>query len=662
MACRSAAFDRRSEEYILERMGPEMAQATFSHTDNTMVSLKSKLTACTKALFQSGNDDRRANDSGTGPVRRRTLATGPRARPTKHPTIAGQHSNQENQGQGSSSRGNYVASNDHANELMRSLVQISCDNKIRMDSFGGQREYLSDKKRKQLITKEAIERAFPDADQPLVDYIHDEASKIFAIVLRVLDKYSDRLEAMKVFRSHGFNDSHLPVPKINLRDCPLAGENSGGHLTCSVVHEKFCKYFHHSCWVEQRFIHFGDLQKNFISQTFNTKVFQHHVIKDDCFLPFLAMENEEEITSGGFGTVYPARMPVDYLDDAARLFVLDGKEEIKVAIKVLQADPANHYDLGNEWTGESDAHEKTQRSRSKFNQGNCQLPPRFVLERKAKAQITRVEELLDQLVGLAQSLHAMHNKKSSRAEAPYPGTRPGSDTASLVGTRGRSSSLRSYISEEGAKQSFQSEEGYEVGRPVVIISPPPAETSQAGNIADRGRPQIPTMTTPDVRSDSDGESTKMFENWRHGDIKPANILRFENKGGWLGTLKLADLGRAKQRQGATQEQRSTEIDLWRSKAYEAPDIHVDSKASMSRLYDSWSFGTVIFDIIVWMLYGHQSLHSFAKTTAMFESQGSPYWTRHGNSAEVSTMANLWMSHILPDDTECNRPEGTAIGD
>ncbi|CZT45596.1 uncharacterized protein RSE6_05917 [Rhynchosporium secalis] len=597
-----------------------------------MVSLKSKLTACTKALFQSSNDDRTANDSGTGP------------------------------GQGSSSRGNYVASNDHANELMRSLVQISCDNKIRMDSFGGQREYLSDKKRKQLITKDAIERAFPDADQPLVDYIHDEASKIFTIVLRVLDKYSDRLEAMKVFRSHGFNDSHLPVPKINLRDCPLAGENSGGHLTCIVVHEQFCKYFHHSCWVEQRLIHFGDLQKNFIFQTFNTKVFQHHVIKDDCFLPFLAMENEEEITSGGFGTVYPARMPVEYLDDAARLFVLDGKEEIKVAIKVLQADPANRYDLGNEWTGASDAHEKLNgldrnliKAIASFRYKTLYC---LLLEwadggsldsfwkEKPKPKFTRaaVEELLDQLVGLAQSLHAMHNKKSSRVEAPYPGTRPGSDTASLVGTRGRSSSLRSYISEEGAKQSFQPEEG------------------QAGNIADRGRPQIPTMTTPDVRSDSDGESTKMFENWRHGDIKPANILRFENKGGWLGTLKLADLGRAKQRQGATQEQRSTEIDLWRSKAHEGPDIHVDSKASMSRLYDSWSFGTVIFDIIVWMLYGHQSLHSFAKTTAMFESQGSPYWTRHGNSAEVSTMANLWMSHILRDDTECNRPEGTAMGD
>ncbi|CZS88941.1 uncharacterized protein RCO7_04614 [Rhynchosporium graminicola] len=373
-------------------------------------------------------------------------------------------------------------------------------------------------------------------------------------------------------------------------------------------------------------------------------------------------------------------MSVEYLDDAARLFVLDGKEEIKVAIKVLQADPANRYDLENEWTRESDAHEKLNGldrnlikaiASFRYKTFYCLLLEwadggslDSFWKEKPKPKFTRaaVEELLDQLVGLAQSLHAMHNKKSSRVEAPYPGTRPGSDTASLVGTRGRSSSLRSYISEEGAKQSFQPEEGYEVDRPVVIISPPTAETSQAGNIADRGRPQIPTMTIPDVRSDSDGESTKTFENWRHGDIKPANILRFKNKGGWLGTLKLADLGRAKQRQGATQEQRSTEIDLWRSKAHEAPDIHVDSKASMSRLYDSWSFGTVIFDIIVWMLYGHQSLHSFAKTTAMFESQGSPYWTRHGNSAEVSTMANLWMSHILRDDTECNRPGGTAMGD
>jgi hypothetical protein len=38
------------------------------------------------------------------------------------------------------------------------------------------------------------------------------------------------------------------------------------------------------------------------------------------------------------------------------------------------------------------------------------------------------------------------------------------------------------------------------------------------------------------------------ENWRHGDIKLENILRFKegDPDAWLGTLKLVDLGRAQQ--------------------------------------------------------------------------------------------------------------------
>jgi hypothetical protein len=132
---------------------------------------------------------------------------------------------------------------------------------------------------------------------------------------------------------------------------------------------------------------------------------------------------------------------------------------------------------------------------------------------------------------------------------------------------------------------------------------------------------------------------------------------------WLGTLKLADLGRPKQRKGITRDQTNQEIDLWRSEAHEAPDIHVNPDASMSRLYDSWSMGTVIFNLIVWMLYGKRQLHNFTDTAAVFETQGSPYWTRLGRrSAEVSAMAKLWMSHILRLDVECNRPEGTVVGD
>jgi serine/threonine protein kinase len=91
-------------------------------------------------------------------------------------------------------------------------------------------------------------------------------------------------------------------------------------------------------------------------------------------------------------------------------------------------------------------------------------------------------------------------------------------------------------------------------------------------------------------------------NWRHGDVKPGNILRFTdpNSSGWLGTLKLGDLGRARQHNVKTQQRKQGTREKFGSWRYEAPETFT-ALEGRSRLYDIWSFGCVIVDAVIWLL-------------------------------------------------------------
>jgi len=76
-------------------------------------------------------------------------------------------------------------------------------------------------------------------------------------------------------------------------------------------------------------------------------------------------------------------------------------------------------------------------------------------------------------------------------------------------------------------------------------------------------------------------------------------------------------------------------------------------------------GCVIFEVIVWLLYGGDEQSRFANTTKKAFPLGTPYWTVEGltlRTAKVNEFASMWMKHILRNDPECNRDSGTAMGD
>jgi len=93
---------------------------------------------------------------------------------------------------------------------------------------------------------------------------------------------------------------------------------------------------------------------------------------------------------------------------------------------------------------------------------------------------------------------------------------------------------------------------------------------------------------------------------RHGDIKPNNILWFEQREDDYNLLVLSDLGLTRYHSQLTNSLVSR-IDGCTT-AYRAPEV--DMRRSISQRYDVWSLGCVFLEFCVWYLQGWESLERF----------------------------------------------------
>ncbi|RYP56628.1 hypothetical protein DL769_009898 [Monosporascus sp. CRB-8-3] len=131
------------------------------------------------------------------------------------------------------------------------------------------------------------------------------------------------------------------------------------------------------------------------------------------------------------------------------------------------------------------------------------------------------------------------------------------------------------------------------------------------------------------------------ENIRHGDIKPENILVFHGGEKWMGTLKIADLGLAKQHTVATQQR------------------HCGT--TRTGAYDSWPMECIMLELLIWLLYVYNELTRFrvrlegnpdgsepARRTPFFKEE----WGNQGRAARVHHVVEHWMDHISRDQ-ECD---------
>ncbi|KAJ3538687.1 hypothetical protein NM208_g5803 [Fusarium decemcellulare] len=159
--------------------------------------------------------------------------------------------------------------------------------------------------------------------------------------------------------------------------------------------------------------------------------------------------------------------------------------------------------------------------------------------------------------------------------------------------------------------------------------------------------------------------------FRHGDLKPENILSFRNgnPNTIFGTLKIGDWGLAKHHNLATQlrtKQTSTRHGTLR---YEPPEVAIGlsqqggHKLRLSRLYDMWSMGCVMLELIIWLRYGEDELLRFNLSVKGKSIHDGPCYQieNDGNSqkAKVHPVVIQWMDH-LAKDSACG-PD-TALGE
>ena len=159
----------------------------------------------------------------------------------------------------------------------------------------------------------------------------------------------------------------------------------------------------------------------------------------------------------------------------------------------------------------------------------------------------------------------------------------------------------------------------------------------------------------------------------HGDIKPKNILWFRD-GGEIGTLKLGDWGEARlygddDSGGATTATRNNNRSGYGTRRYEPPEVETGLdiggsgciKNGRSRLYDTWSFGCLTLEFIIWLLHGMQGLENFHHANVGdYGLSDSFYEINHERIAKVHGVVSHWMEH-LGKDALCQY-ESSGLGD
>ncbi|KAK0648663.1 hypothetical protein B0T16DRAFT_456125 [Cercophora newfieldiana] len=105
------------------------------------------------------------------------------------------------------------------------------------------------------------------------------------------------------------------------------------------------------------------------------------------------------------------------------------------------------------------------------------------------------------------------------------------------------------------------------------------------------------------------------ESFRHGDLKPDNILCVTIKPPQencvnVPELKISDMGLAKHHNVATELRPPTSM-RYTTTIYEPPEVMaLGPQQGRSRRYDMWSLGCIILETIIWLLYGNRNLETF----------------------------------------------------
>ncbi|KAI0968942.1 kinase-like domain-containing protein [Xylaria arbuscula] len=484
-------------------------------------------------------------------------------------------------------------------------------------------KFLPLKSFQSLFTREKIQKELSGASNELIDFVDKRAKRTFATVLQTLvaQHKSSITRVMESFRAHEFDDTSLPIENEQLASYP--NDCEGKHApTLKVFHDKM---------LSQCYSTFLENQWKFLAPKFPLPK-ERRVLHRDCILPFT--ESGEYEREGGFSRVCKAKLRVDHLANPPNTPENDQESEsseIDVAIKKFKA---NKELSGNEterispksaWSREANVMEefaisdlsKTQIARSigafsmngdyyiivPWAEGGT-LQEFWDKNPKPKLSGTLIMEFLQQYMDIATSLHELHSHR-------YP--------------------VVERLEDRDPDEGFEDRDPDERSNGISIL------VSQ-GDLATPEVPEVSKTTTPEA------------SNWRHGDLKPDNILRTK-EGDALGPLMIGDFGLAKKHNDLTKVRTYTETRHGTLK-YEPPEAF-DNSRPKSRSYDIWSMGCIIVETIIWLLYGKEGQKQF-DARPYKQYMGTQYYMVQSTFPErkLNDTTCEWISHILVNDPEC----------
>jgi serine/threonine protein kinase len=169
-------------------------------------------------------------------------------------------------------------------------------------------------------------------------------------------------------------------------------------------------------------------------------------------------------------------------------------------------------------------------------------------------------------------------------------------------------------------------------------------------------PEVPHIVADDMPSQGG------YTHFRHGDIKPENILVNGLEGSQIGILMIGDVGLAKRHLNPTVHRRQKTETKHATTSYGPPEAFATPLGPRSRLYDIWSYGCTMFEMIIWLLYGGQGLDGYW-AIPVDKHQGTLFFTAPtGQPARVNDHTSSLMQSILAGDLAQSGPSGSALRD
>ncbi|KAI8625091.1 hypothetical protein F5Y19DRAFT_479965 [Xylariaceae sp. FL1651] len=153
-----------------------------------------------------------------------------------------------------------------------------------------------------------------------------------------------------------------------------------------------------------------------------------------------------------------------------------------------------------------------------------------------------------------------------------------------------------------------------------------------------------------IRGLADGIRGLHIMNARHGDIKPNNILLFpipENQSKYK--LVIADAGLAKIHQLSTSKRSNFTTTKHVSKMHQPPESVANGAGGviLSRRYDIWSFGCVMFEILVWLVRGLNEYKMFLRSMTQDSANEEPlhFWFVENSVKGLSSTVEDWKGRL-----------------